>query len=98
MVGPKFIVWQLTPVSPVIVMMLQFAAGLTKDQPVGRSMLNRFAGAPVTAVAVIVIGVVFVPVVPMIPVDVAVGDNDAADADTAPSERRAAVRAVATML
>lgn len=48
-------------------------------------MLNMFAGAPVTDVAVTVIGKAFVPVLSMVPGAVAVGVSVAAEVGKAPS-------------
>lgn len=64
---------------------VQLAAGVTNVQPDGKLTLNISAGAPVTAVAEIVMAVAFVPVMPISAEEVAVA-----------SERGAALAAVET--
>lgn len=72
-VALKLITWHVgDPTKPVSVMLLHVGPGVTNDQPVGRFTLNMFAGAPVTAVAEIVSGVAFIPVIPISEEEVAV--------------------------
>lgn len=63
------------------------------DQPVGINIWILFAAAD-TTVAVIVIGLAFVPLVPIDPVDVAVGVIDAACAGDANPINMAKVKAI----
>ena len=65
-------------------MSLQFAAGVTNVHPCGKSILNMFAGDPVTAVVVTVIGNEFVPLVSMTPGAVTVAERVAAVAGKTP--------------
>jgi hypothetical protein len=65
--------------------------GLTKDHPVGSITKSELAESPVTTVDVTVIGVLLVPVVPIVAEERAVGVMVAACAvETKPSVTRAA--------
>lgn len=68
----------------------QLGPGVTNDHPAGRLMLNIFAGAPVTEVAATVIGVAFLPVIPISEEDVTVAEVSVAavDAVTSPNSEK----------